>query len=275
MAIESSPIELLKQFGDLLERHMFAEANFAGEFSVYPEVWSRYILPNRETKQPTITTGSWRRLAEHNYTAIVRCWNTRTALQRITDLCTKMAAEGAAALLLLELHEAIVTFFASAGAAIDNLRRSFEAEPACCSARGDAALRGEGEDMGSLRWIYERRTQSVHKILVPCYELEGVPSLDVSLFSDTETHWDDAKGIDSWCVASLFEYLWSRFSSQMNGAWAQLFDQLKDKKPPANPEEIVKVTATYTLNWSSGTPQNPRGTPNLIAPSGCGLRDIR
>ena len=263
------PLELLKQYGDLLEREMFQDVDFAAHFSAYPSVWAQYILPNRNTKLPTLATKPWMSLAEHNYTAIVRCWNVRSAYQRITGICTQIAARDASGALILELQEVLVAFFSCAGAAIDNLYRAFAVDPVRSTAAGDHALYGKTFGWGSLKWVYERRTQNVHKVLVPCYESGGVPCFDAALFVDAETHWDQAKGVKIESIADFMDRIWKEFADQMNGAWFNLYGQLQQVEKPPSQEVIMGTIKEYEVTWSSGGPSEPGGSPSLnIPPSG-------
>jgi hypothetical protein len=266
-AESNDPLSLLKQYGDLLERTMFKDDQFAGCFSAYPKVWARHILPNRAKEQPTVTTKSWMRLAEHNYTAIVRCWNVKQANLRITEICTHVAANGPDGDLFLALQEALLAFFCCAGGAIDNLRNAFAVEPVCSPKTGNATLYESATGWGSLKWIYARRTQSVHKVLIPCFLSQGVPHFDASLFIYKETRWDKPAMTDIQSVDDLQTRIWRDFFvPQMNSAWHVLFDHLRtaDSSLPFLPVTVNIVP--YNLEWSSGTPMEPDGSPYLSTP---------
>ena len=264
----NEPLTLLKEYGDLLERAMFDDINFAAQFSGYPKVWSRYILPNRDKDHPTLATKDWMRLGEHNYSAIVRSWNVRRAASRIDDICTYVAGTRAHGAAFLDLQEALLTFFGCAGGAIDNLRGTFFVPPVSLPTEAPNPLYASQTGWGSLKWIYERRTQSVHKVLIPCYESAGVPSFDVSFFDNSETHWDQARGTDVRAIDEIVGNIWLGFAQQMNSAWHVLFDQLKHVEPASGSvaEEINIVN--YKLEWSSASPQDSHGSPCYCLPSG-------
>lgn len=264
----NDPLLLIQQCGDLLERKIFQDADFGTKFCAYPMVWACYILPNRDTLRPTVATRDWMKLAEHNYTAIVRCWNVYCSARRIGDICTRIAANGSDGEAFLDLHETLCTFFCCSGGAIDNLRATFRCQPISLRGNADDPVCGQSTEWGSLQWIYDRRTQSVHKVLIPCYKSRGVPCFDTSHFDDSETHWDNAKGIAIQSIDDLIGQIWDRFAIQMNAAWYRLLGHLKETQPSRQAEPAIVNLVRYNVEWSSGLPGHPDGSPCFVQPSG-------
>jgi hypothetical protein len=255
------PLTLIRSHGDLLERHVFSVDAFANEFSVYPHVWARYVLPNRVPGKFTLTNPDWIRFAERHYSAVIRCWNARCALEKIRKICTESVDRNEACD-YLELHEFLIAFFCGAGSAIDNLKYAFAAYPIKCLGAFEKKMRRPGAAI-NLAWIYDRRTQYVHKAIVPCFGAFGLASFDASFFTDTETKWDQTLPLKVESVADLVDLIWSHFVDEMRSCWCELFDLLKANVEDTGAPLTIQPVEPLTLQWSSGTPQTPHGWPNL------------
>src|SRR5678815_1858116 len=115
-------IDAIRAKGDMLERRMFADDNFAQSFSMYAEIWMGFVLPNRDPQNPGFAVDEWQAFGETHYSAIVRCWNMRQSLHRIQQLCEDFLHNDAdKAGIILDLQRELLSFFGSAGAFKDNL----------------------------------------------------------------------------------------------------------------------------------------------------------
>ena len=135
----TSVIDDLARQGDPLERALCTESLANGTLAVvlvpYANVWQGFILPNREKDQGSMVQDEWIPFAQRHYSAIIRCWHVLHAFERIRveSESARAAQEGddlsSLGRILLSLHEAIGSFFSSAGAAIENVQKAFEAYP--------------------------------------------------------------------------------------------------------------------------------------------------
>jgi hypothetical protein len=245
------PLKAIREYGDLLERHMFEDQQFADHFSLYPRVWADYVLPHREPNQPSLITPQWMPLAQHHYSAIVRCWTMHKLSKRIEATCFEMIDRPSEiARILLDLQECLVTFFCSAGGAIDNLRGTYRVQPIGSDADFQK-LYEDKEQRYSLAWVFERRNQTVHKTLLPCFEKDGLPYFDESLFADLGVAWNRAKKRDFKCVAEMIERVWQAFIARTRAVWSRMYELLKQKSLVQRP---VAVTIFTHCNLSSASP---------------------
>ena len=63
---QNDPRLRITTYGDVLERHMFHDTTFADSFSLYPRIWSDYVLPNREPLRPSMIAAQWLPFAQHH-----------------------------------------------------------------------------------------------------------------------------------------------------------------------------------------------------------------
>jgi hypothetical protein len=174
------PLQLIREHGDLLERHIFADAQFASDFNLYPIVWSLYVLQQRSPGKLGLADLNWLRFAERHYSTIIRCWMAASSQNEIDVLCME-AIDNPSPALHLRLHRLLFKFYCSLGAAIDNMRFAFAAHPINAEAAFEAVY-SRPDVAANLRWLYERRTQFIHKAIVPCFNNEGLLSLDAAFF---------------------------------------------------------------------------------------------
>jgi hypothetical protein len=241
-----TPIEAILECGDFLEREIFRDSMFADQFNAYPIIWSALVLPNRNPDLPTLALAGWQSFGEHHYSAIVRCWNARRSAQRIMEASEYLIESPDDYERYLDLQEYYVSFFCSIGGAKDNL----QAVSKLIDAEVQFQARcGSSTKYGSLQWFYERRTQAVHKIIVPFFDVEGVPHFDMSAFVDPDCKWDSLTNIDIRCVADVVLQLWSKFVYEINGAWSVLLTQLKHRyraefERPIDESKVVSLGST-------------------------------
>lgn len=257
-------LERIIKHGDFLERHMYKSENFANDFSIYPIIWNRYVLVNRKKGKLTLKNSYWQYFAERHYSAIVRCWNTMASHERIINICANSIDNNDAAA-HLDILEALSSFFYFAGAAIENLQQAFAVKPL---EKVDVfiGIKERMVDGGyNLKWFYERRSQCIHKVVVPVFINNGLLSVDTSFFDDTETHWDTARSYKKEDLEELSRFLWKHFVEQMNKAWSTLADELKSIQDEETPVFIDPPTHVQPT-WTSGNADFPGGTPTL--PSG-------
>lgn len=252
--------ESIKEYGDLLERHMYSDDEFAALFSIYPMIWNKHLLPKRTPGTLSLTSDEWQRFAESHYTAVVRCWNAMKNVKRVSETAMENISEFDAAKAQLDFHDAFACFFYFAGAAVDNLRHAFEVRPVQCQSAFESIFGHDVADGRNLNWFFRRRHQFIHKALVPCVEESKLLSVDVSFFDEIETKWDKpcftVKLTDA---VNLVESLWSQFSAQMHAAWSKLFEMLNEM--PAGPSSNRDV-APEVLPRSSGNIDFPKAPPS-------------
>lgn len=263
-------LETIRQHGDLLEHVMFADDEFAGRFAQYPIIWRALVLPNRDPEFPTLATQDWRAFAAHHYSAIVRCWNARTAALRIEAVCMALIENPKALGSYLDLQEHYVSFFGCMGGVKDNLGFVFD-DPQVNSVPAFEQRCGAANTYGSIRWFYERRTQAVHKIVVPFFDVQGLPHFDMSAFADPDVQWDTLTNTDVRSVAEVASQLWDRFAYEAAGCWSLLLDILRRQHNAAFAEPIAEDRVIPLVEpQSSGSPQD---FGNYIPPSGVKTSD--
>jgi hypothetical protein len=131
MSTQKDREEILK-YGDLLERHMYADNDFASAFSLYPVIWAAHILPRRSKGTLCLESKDWQRFAEFHYTAIVRCWNALQTVRRIVSSAEKRQDETDAARAQMNWHDGLACFLWFSGSAKENLQRAFASDPIKC-----------------------------------------------------------------------------------------------------------------------------------------------
>jgi hypothetical protein len=256
-----TPLQLIRDQGDLLERQIFADEDFAGCFDLYPLVWTRCVLVNRVPGKLALQDLEWLRFAERHYSVIIRCWMAYIARKDIDRLCTD-AVDAPSALQHLQLHRLLFEYYCSLGAAIDNMRYAFQSEP-INAVDAFGAIYDRADIQANLRYLYERRTQYIHKAIVPCFNNEGLLSLDAAMFNDTDTHWDNRYPLNLNSASSLCDFHWAQFVDEMRGAWSTLLELLRSRRWNLPGEIDFTPLEPRELEWSSASPHWPRGWPNL------------
>lgn len=217
----TNAIDEIKRSGDAVEQLLFSDDQFAADFSVYAEIWARFVKPNRRTGSVTSAVDEWSLFAENHYSAIVRCWGVRQAKGRAEDFCLQLIQHQRADM-LIETHHSLALYFMLAGGAIENLERCFGMK----TWKATPPDRGSVAEPGTLGWFYERRTKAIHKIVVPLGVAGGLPVFDDALWGTASSWHKDATG-KSTPVSSLLEDSWPKFVQSMNAWWSQLLTRMK------------------------------------------------
>ena len=258
----TSALDLIRQSGDILEQMMFADDEFAAQFSLYPQVWARCILPNRKEGTIALTSDRWIRFAERHYTTIVRCWNARTAHADICEQCQSLI-DSNDAVAYLKLHQALFAFFCLCGSAVDNLEWTFKVPPV---ESDDAFQKSKTRHNGhlDLRWFYERRTQFVHKAVVPCFGYAGLAAFDLNMFVDPETRWDSTHPVKIDSIADHVAKLWLQFVEEMKAAWSELLRVVKTVTSVRPSELVLTIQQPASLaNFSAAPFTIASGVPSF------------
>lgn len=257
----SAARDQIREYGDPLEKTIYADDCFAGLFASYAEIWTRVILPNRDPQNPGRTFPEWRPFSESHYSALIRSWNVYSSQRRLTEMATEITgSSGDAACLYLELHREYVTFFCCAGGAIENLETAFTRLPNGSSA---GFTRGRKDEWGSLDWTYDRRTQAVHKIVIPFFDLQGVPHFDAKLFASPDSHWFQNGATDPKCLSDECERIWGKFAGCMAAQWSKLHEIVNGRWPKCNSTHVPV----------SEQPQSSGSASISVPPSGTKLTD--
>ncbi|MBI3843528.1 MAG: hypothetical protein HY292_02705 [Planctomycetes bacterium] len=246
--------------GDLLEQAVFADSEISNRLYAYAQVWMEFVLPHRLPDNPGRVQPEWMLLAQHNYTAMVRCQGVKLAYDRIIDSCARVLEDSEPGLQLLALHEASSSFFANAGACVDNLEQCFAVEPLRLS--GLNIIRSKYPDLDC---IYDRRTQFVHKIVVPCFlktHSNGTKELavDVDCLQSKQSTWDAATPNGQ--VTSVDKYyrgVFEQFLVAVGDGWQILYSKLKDdqarrgvSRTPSPP--VLPIQGSPSWPATSGSP---------------------
>lgn len=208
-----------------MEIAAFSDDEFATRFQNYAKVWGSFVLPNREPGKISANQ-NWSNFAEHNYTAMIRCWHTFKAFQNIDENCTNLTGSYDNRI-LLELQGNLFYFFCNAGAAVENIRSACEAK----NIEYNAVDLYDKTKHGSLGWFYERRNQYIHKIIVPLIQEDGLVYFDGSIFQDDSAVWQRLTYRNPTELFSAMNNLWGKYHFNVNSLWAKLFSHLKTKYP--------------------------------------------
>ncbi|MBL8823390.1 MAG: hypothetical protein JNJ77_12430 [Planctomycetia bacterium] len=250
---------LLFRWGDTLERAILAEADSDPQLKssllqvvdVYADLWARHILPRRNPIDLTRLDNlhsDWTSFAASHYTAFIKfhltCCKVRTISQCGTD-----AQQGSInAELLLDLHDAIASFWQHCGAVIDNLAQCFDNCPVFNYKPGQG-MQAIRSDYPLLDFAYNRRTQSIHFSIVPIGFDDGMLIFNKNDYATCETSWI-SKPANSELVDNYIESKWSDIVFQLFSVWKRLQSQLhdRDSNPPKAPEELYDEK--YRMNDS-------------------------
>jgi len=175
----------------------------------------------------------------------------------------------------IHMHRLLFEFYCTLGAAIDNMRYTFDAYPVNAVAAFEKIF-ARDDVVCSLDWLYKRRTQFVHKAIVPCFHENGLISVDAAIFDDVETHWGHSRPIKITEVSQITELHWSHFVGEMRSVWSRLIDLLKAHKGKSIHDIVFFEPIPADVVWSSGTPEYPYGSPHFPDVDGSGdPRNIR
>lgn len=247
------PIDLIREHGDAVEKVAFRDASFAGRFEIYARVWASYILPNRDPAAPHRTLEPWHIFSQAHYTAFVRMCNASQAASRITLTCRELGSPTSAANqdmefkvdAILRLHESLLSLFGCYGAVRDNLIRAFASRPLNKESEGIHEFARYGEAEFTPEWVYDRRSQHVHSILVPIFQTDNKTMFDGSLWVDKKCRWEDASGEpkDFRVVSDYINDIHTKYSTAISSIWHVLFTRLQSTviAPPISPG-LAKVT---------------------------------
>jgi len=264
----SEAIKRIAEHGDLLERRFYSDREFCSAFDLYPVAWCLVIPQNRAAGTIALADGKWSKFAARHYSTIVRCWSAREAFKEITSTA-ESAIDDPTADHFIAVHRQLFAFFCSLGAAIDNMRHTFQSPPINNVDAFEAIYSRDTIDY-SLEYLYERRTQFIHKAVTPCFSANGLISIDAALFDDTETDWNHPRPIKVTEITTIVEVYWGYFTDEMRAAWSKLIERLKRIAAGSVSEISFPEPTPQQLIWSSGSSNQPQGNPHFIGikPSG-------
>jgi hypothetical protein len=135
--------------------------------------------------------------------------------------------------------------FGCVGAVVENLEKAFEAAPIRSAQR---LFTVGGDIVGSANWFYDRRTQYLHKKLIPIFLISGVPHLDVSVYAGKNVDWkiDVPEAAD---LTTMIPHLTASLMESLAAGWAQLHSCLRQATP------TIYVGAPIATPMMSGSPR--------------------
>lgn len=216
--------------GDLLERHIFASEEFASAFDLYPIVWTRHVLPNRESGRIGAVP-AWRAFAQHHYAAIIRCWSMFETKNTIAERARSWDKSTPS---ILRFHADLVSYYTFSGSVIDNLDKCFKALGSRQSAK-------EVEELGV---SFDRRNKEVHDGIRPIFDFCGSPAFDASLYSMQHKLWEDGTA-ELTELSRWIEDEWVSFIKGTRAAWSQLLTTLQTS--PHVPVATAKLPSLLDL----------------------------
>ncbi|MGA7499893.1 MAG: hypothetical protein WBX00_24445 [Isosphaeraceae bacterium] len=265
-------MQLIQVNGDILERKFFSDEDFARSFDLYPLVWKRRVLPFREPDNIDLANTPQREFGEKHYTTIVRCWMAYTANKEIGSQC-EAAFVTPSVENQLKLHRLLFEFYCSMGAAIDNMEGCFNSPP-ISSSKAFTTIRDRPTYEGSLKWLYDRRTQFVHKALVPCFYAGELLHLNAGIFESKEVRWTDQRPGKNTEISELCNLHWSIFAGEMKKCWSTLLTlfpkMFSDVEPCLLPGTFMTLTSACSgtppdwspsasgYNWMRATKEQPK-----------------
>jgi hypothetical protein len=239
---------LLRSDGDAVEKFACDEASIAPLIGQYAAIWANYVRPKRMPGNPALIEGPIADLAERHYTALVRLLGALGAAKRASDACIELASGATAGSSVVVVQSELLTFFSSAGAAVENLEAAYAAPPIGSKS---ALMPNPSDVFGSPKWFYDRRTQYVHKRLLPIFEIDGVLHIDTEHFFDKEVKWNDSTHKVHELSASV-ENLASLLVAGLVTGWSQLYKRLRSAAPVA----VGPSGSPMPITITSGSPRN-------------------
>lgn len=222
-------LDLIRKHGDAVERHIFADDDFANSLSSYPIVWNRYVFGAREAGSLTVS-GDWRLFAQHHYASIVRCWSMYEARTKSVGVARTFDGE---AHTVLELQGGLLAFYGSMGSALDNLEKCFTNAPAHGGRQWDT------KSIGDLRALFDRRNAEVHDGIRPIFGFEGMPVVDKSLYGDRYVPWEEGsqnlEELEVW-----IESEWNVFVQSARAVWSDLLTHLHAGANPSTTTSALR-----------------------------------
>jgi hypothetical protein len=243
-----SAADLIRAYGDDLEKVIYADDAFACQFKFYALLWAGHILPNRQEGTLSVKP-YWSSLAECSYSAIVRCWNTYESKRSIAVLCVSIIDRPSPAT-LLALHGELAKFFWCAGAAIDNIMSAYQASPACLE---NTQILADRETFGSLGWFFDRRSQYIHKITVPLQIINDLAHVNPEHYKAKSVSWQEIAYVNPKEVSQMVEEAWILFCRHMNNAWARLYSHLSAVQPKKDQSPQVQYVSIQGVSGWPGT----------------------
>ena len=239
-------LDSIRKHGDAFEREIFRDEEFSTLFISYPLLWAEYIGSTRDPKQPLMKS-KWQKFSEHNYTAIVRCWNAREALRLLDAACVKYfdgsTSDSVKAGLDCQAH--MVSFIALAQSAAENLKKTCKFAPTpALQAFSDRSTSGDRNRPGSLAWILISRNHFLHDALTPLHDDGGVLHIDVRVLTMRDPRWEQPKSVLD--ATKLFHEVWAEFSRDMNNVWAALYSAIRTKVTPSSPIISINMVTEFS-----------------------------
>lgn len=236
---------LLRSEGDEVEKHACDVEALAPLIGRYAAIWANYVRPKRRPSNPALIQSPINDLAERQYTALVRLLGALDAATRISDVSIAVAGSRPNGSTVVSMQSDLLTFFSSAGAAVESLENAYAAEPLISK---EPLMPAPADAIGSPKWFYDRRTQYVHKRLLPVFEVDGLLHLDVAHFIDKDVTWNESSK-DAREVSAWIEQLTPRLVSGLTNGWSRLYTRLRSASP------IAFGGATPTVSFTSGAPR--------------------
>lgn len=265
----AASLDLIRQYGDLLERTLFtASSPMVTVAPWYPVVWAEYILPNRSRDEPLMYAGQWTRFAQCHYTVLVRLWSAHRAWKRLLDVARVVQSPDrsldAVAVAVLDVHDSLASFVVNIGLSVELLGRAGKSRPAP-NLGTDFAPRGSS----LLDDAVQLRNRMAHSWLIPVGLRDGHLSVQSVQFVSQDVPWGNRGTNQVEPLVPRVSAAWHDTVAALNHTWERLINLLDNKYEPfAMPSIVPSAPAPAKCGWHSTVPLDPETVLDLGAGSG-------
>lgn len=258
----SDRFSLLQANGDPFERIIAQCDELSGVLHPYAEIWSSFILPRR-VGDGSMVEEKWIPFASSHYTALIRLHHACNAKNALLKLCENIGSENGYEL-LLNAHADWSAFWENLGSVVDNLKHVRKEAGKLMSANDSSDEYEVGHENLTLKFAYDRRTQFIHKAIVPAMVVEGMVVFNTAHYDDEQTNWHiEKQNIDS--LDSRIHTDWADTLKELHNEWnalkSYLFDLQKSSGvnastvsgtsfPKFNSDEVILGTLNGMLTLS-------------------------
>jgi len=229
--------------GDEIEKLATENTALSPVAGYYAVIWANYVLPRRNASNPAFIDQPVTDFAELHYTALTRLLCAQQSVERLGPLCLQALASTQPAKEILEVQASLLTFFACTGAAVENLEKAYEAKPC----EGSDLFTESADVQGTPKWFYDRRTQYLHKRLVPVFLLDGLLHLDSTVFASKSVVWQqESQNVQE--ITGFIEKLSTQAVTGLASGWARMYTRLREVAP------IQNIPPAAGLRITSGSP---------------------
>lgn len=268
------PVNVLRSFGDLLERAIVGEAigHLDPILQPYAKVWLDHVVARRIPGDSSRIQPEWMRFAGSHYTVLIRIYNAWKHLSGLRDACVD-EADSMDATLLLQIQDFTASFWWNIGSAIDNFAHCLAEFPfEQYKAMGKEYFCAD-ERFKDFIYFYDRRTQFIHNRLVPVGIDQGMVVFNFHHLDSEDGEAGNVPKFTDWdqplkrkeLIVDFYERKWDVLLKALSGAWlhmSHLLLQVDVNRPKFTVREEVAQESNVAASLTA---------PSFITQAGLGM----